>query len=540
VPPTVFVSYSHRDETWKDRLVKHLEVLEFEGTLDVWDDRRLVAGDEWRPDIEAAIERAAVAVLIVSPDFLTSRFIREKELTRILERRSQQQLRVIPLIARPCAWQAVQALQGIQARPRNARPLSAGDDHRIDADLADLALEIRQLVSEGPPLEGHGLPQPSGALTPRAIRVPVWLTARSVAWLCLPSALAGLLALVATVVQVPTRVSVDLVTRRVSFKVRGQGRPILLNANRGFSELAVERCGTVSFQADEFRPIPTTVEASGDAPSYSGRVQLACLDPDAKITLAGSAEQPKAVGTLDRLALEEGATVVIDVASSARPVFTLDLSASQAFDLAIHEPLSLTADLAQVEKPTGGAQPLAKYEVRVPQSNRFLRVDTNGGGTVLVVTPTPEHAAQFFNSPLLIPAEDIQFQDEALNEGALISPLVREGTLAYPDFPSKPPKRVAETKFFVAARTSDMVITRIALLADAPGLAVKMEGTLEQGRVGTPAPPGMKREASWDDASLTLYDQVRYGPVWRIVAGIALWALTTAGIGYEYWKKLVV
>ena len=52
--PAVFISYSHLDEDWKDRLVSHLRVLEREGELDVWDDRRIGAGEDWRPEIEQA------------------------------------------------------------------------------------------------------------------------------------------------------------------------------------------------------------------------------------------------------------------------------------------------------------------------------------------------------------------------------------------------------------------------------------------------------------------------------------------------------
>ena len=152
--PKVFISYSHKDEDWKDRLVAHLRVLEQEGALDVWDDRRIAAGEEWRPEIEEAIQHATVAILIISKDFLTSRFIREEELTRILARRSRQELRVIPVIAEPCAWQAVEALQGIQARPKDGRALSAGSEHQIDTDLSDLALEIRESVSVRPDIGG--------------------------------------------------------------------------------------------------------------------------------------------------------------------------------------------------------------------------------------------------------------------------------------------------------------------------------------------------------------------------------------------------
>lgn len=44
MPPTVFISYSHKDEVWKDRLVTHLAGLERDGRLRVWDDRRIRAG----------------------------------------------------------------------------------------------------------------------------------------------------------------------------------------------------------------------------------------------------------------------------------------------------------------------------------------------------------------------------------------------------------------------------------------------------------------------------------------------------------------
>ena len=42
--PTVFISYSHKDEEWKDRLVTHLGVLQQQGLLDLWDDRRIERG----------------------------------------------------------------------------------------------------------------------------------------------------------------------------------------------------------------------------------------------------------------------------------------------------------------------------------------------------------------------------------------------------------------------------------------------------------------------------------------------------------------
>jgi hypothetical protein len=101
--PTIFISYSHADEKWKNRLVKQLNVLVSEGRFEVWDDRRIAAGDNWYPAIAAAINTASVAILLISDDFLTSGFIRREEVPRLLKRRAEQGLRVIPLIIWPCA-----------------------------------------------------------------------------------------------------------------------------------------------------------------------------------------------------------------------------------------------------------------------------------------------------------------------------------------------------------------------------------------------------------------------------------------------------
>ncbi len=143
---TVFISYSHKDEAWKDRLMTHLGVLQSQGLVQLWDDRRIGAGDDWYGAIQEAMSRASVAVLLISADFLTSKFILGEEVPRLLARRDQEGLRVIPLIVRPCAWQTVPWLRRLQARPKDGKPLSAGNENQVDADLAALAAELYELL----------------------------------------------------------------------------------------------------------------------------------------------------------------------------------------------------------------------------------------------------------------------------------------------------------------------------------------------------------------------------------------------------------
>ncbi len=96
---------------------------------------------------------ASVGVLLVSANFLTSKFILGEEVPRLLQRRDKEGMRVFPVIIRPCDWQAVPWLRRMQARPKDGRPLSGGTEHQIDTDLAEIAKEIRSLVGVATPAD---------------------------------------------------------------------------------------------------------------------------------------------------------------------------------------------------------------------------------------------------------------------------------------------------------------------------------------------------------------------------------------------------
>jgi tetratricopeptide (TPR) repeat protein len=153
--PKVFISYSHMDEAWMQRVVKHFEVLEKQDMLCAWDDTKIHGGDDWLEEIEDALDCVSVAILLISADFLTSDFILEKEVPYLLERRQKEGLRVIPLIVKPCAWKQIGWLKQIQARPKDGKPLSGGAEHQINTDLADLVAEVLQLVNRAGKPETH-------------------------------------------------------------------------------------------------------------------------------------------------------------------------------------------------------------------------------------------------------------------------------------------------------------------------------------------------------------------------------------------------
>ena len=64
MPPKIFISYSHRDEAFKDELVKMLTGLQRRRVIDAWQDRRIEPGEDWFKAIKQAINECDMAVLL--------------------------------------------------------------------------------------------------------------------------------------------------------------------------------------------------------------------------------------------------------------------------------------------------------------------------------------------------------------------------------------------------------------------------------------------------------------------------------------------
>ena len=99
----IFVSYSHADRDWLERLQTHLAPHVRGEKLDLWDDTKIAPGADWAAEIDQAISKARVADLLVSPDFLASQFIADVEFPAIL-RRAGSDLTIIWIPIRSSAW----------------------------------------------------------------------------------------------------------------------------------------------------------------------------------------------------------------------------------------------------------------------------------------------------------------------------------------------------------------------------------------------------------------------------------------------------
>ncbi len=146
---SVFISYSHADEAFLDRLLVHLKPLERDGLIEVWADTRLRAGDRWRKEIEKALNRATVAILLVSADFLASDFITNNELPPILRKAEDKGTRIIPLILKPCRFTRDRNLKQFQAMNAPDKSLIMLSEGEQEVLYDRVAAEVERHLQRG-------------------------------------------------------------------------------------------------------------------------------------------------------------------------------------------------------------------------------------------------------------------------------------------------------------------------------------------------------------------------------------------------------
>jgi len=148
-PVEVFFSYAHEDRQTLERLEKHLAALIRQGEVSAWHDRMIGAGQEWAGQIDKHINSAKVILLLVSADFLGSDYCYDIEMLRAMERHAAGEARVIPVIVRPCDWQAA-PFGKLQALPEGAKPISLWANR--DEAFLSVVQGVRRVINSAPPV----------------------------------------------------------------------------------------------------------------------------------------------------------------------------------------------------------------------------------------------------------------------------------------------------------------------------------------------------------------------------------------------------
>ncbi len=144
----IFISYSHRDKEYLDRLMVHLKPLERKGLIDTWVDTRLLAGDKWKTEIEKALNNARIAILLISADFLASDFIVDNELPPLLQAAEDKGTLILPVILKPCRFTREKTISQFQAINPPDDPLSLSEENERELIYDTIAQRIETVFDD--------------------------------------------------------------------------------------------------------------------------------------------------------------------------------------------------------------------------------------------------------------------------------------------------------------------------------------------------------------------------------------------------------
>lgn len=165
----VFISYSHKDKKWLERLQTMLQPLVRSRAITIWDDTLIKPGGKWKEDIQCALAAASTAVLLVSDNFLASPFIAEHELPPLLTAAENEGLTILWILVSACLYQETE-ISEYQAAYDPSQPLDSLSAARRKQALAQIGQRIKAVANRQPTeLEAGGLSDPDPIAPP-----PIW------------------------------------------------------------------------------------------------------------------------------------------------------------------------------------------------------------------------------------------------------------------------------------------------------------------------------------------------------------------------------
>src|SRR5581483_11941481 len=100
----LFITYSHKDIEHYADFTTHLQLLKSDGVIAGWTNREIKDNTKEALKISKDLESAEVAIFLISPDFLASKYCFGTEVQRAIQRHQRGDLLLVPVIVRASDW----------------------------------------------------------------------------------------------------------------------------------------------------------------------------------------------------------------------------------------------------------------------------------------------------------------------------------------------------------------------------------------------------------------------------------------------------
>lgn len=143
----IFISYSHKDQEWFNKLQIMLAPVEAFHGIKVWDDKEIMPGTYWHEAIRSALLQTKVAICLVSQHFINSKYISNNELAYFIEEADKQNVRIFPIAISRLADDKNQ-LNSIQFVNDPNQPFDELSDEAQHAVLSNMITNLIEIMRQ--------------------------------------------------------------------------------------------------------------------------------------------------------------------------------------------------------------------------------------------------------------------------------------------------------------------------------------------------------------------------------------------------------
>jgi hypothetical protein len=118
-----FISYSHKDEHYLERLKVHLAQMKREGLIDEWTDEEIHAGSSLHNTISETLQSSELFLALLSPDYISSDYCYNKEFETAQKMQEVGTLTIVPIVIEPCDWKKT-PFSKLKVLPKDGKAVS--------------------------------------------------------------------------------------------------------------------------------------------------------------------------------------------------------------------------------------------------------------------------------------------------------------------------------------------------------------------------------------------------------------------------------
>ena len=144
MPINIFISYSHKDREYVEKLETALFMLIKYKKIILWYDKEIQAGTNISENIEINLKKSDILLAIMSPDSIKSEWCTKERNMFLEDMKKFPYKRIIPIIVRDCSWKDTN-ISSYNALPYEGNPISS--ENNQDSAYQQIYDAINNVIS---------------------------------------------------------------------------------------------------------------------------------------------------------------------------------------------------------------------------------------------------------------------------------------------------------------------------------------------------------------------------------------------------------